>query len=168
MSILEICKMIQDSQIGSGIRESNYFFPVMEGIHVLGIAVSVGTILWFDLRLIGVNMRDQKASEVFEEVEPWMLGGFITMLVTGVLLFLAHAALIYVNTFFRIKMAALTFSALNALYFHLKIQKGIDDWDSSPTLPLKVRMVGLLSIVLWFTVIAAGRLMAYTFAINEF
>ena len=40
---------------------------------------------------------------------------------------------------------------------------GIGGWDTAGRPPFNVRMAGLASIVLWATVIAAGRLMAYTF-----
>ena len=43
MSIFEICQWIQNSSIGTGIRESTYVFPLVEATHVLGLAVSVGT-----------------------------------------------------------------------------------------------------------------------------
>src|SRR5580704_3427754 len=70
MSIFEICQWIQDSSIGTGIRESTYVFPLIEATHVLGLAVSVGTIAIVDLRLIGATMRDQPVTDVIEQLQP--------------------------------------------------------------------------------------------------
>jgi hypothetical protein len=165
MSLLEICQALQNSETGLAIHESLYFFPVIETMHVLGLSVSVGTIFWFDIRAIGIGMRRQRVSEVFASVKPWMLAGFIMMVLTGALMFWARAADAYANTFFRIKVAGMALSVVNALYFHFKTQKSIPEWDAAPTPPFGVRMAGLFSIVLWLTVIAVGRLMAYTFAI---
>jgi hypothetical protein len=163
ISPLQICQLIQDSQIGTSIRESNYVFPFVNTLHVLGLAVSVGTIVWFDLRALGLNMRDRAVSEVFDQVKHWTLGGFIVMFVTGALMFWSHAAFCYVNGFFRIKMIGLALAGLNIMYFHFKTQRGMAAWDNAPVPPLEVRMAGLLSIMLWAGIIAAGRLMAYTF-----
>jgi len=165
MSLLEICQALQNSETGLAIHESLYFFPVIETLHVLGLSVSVGTIFWFDIRALGIGMRRQSVSETFAAVKPWMLAGFIIMILTGLLMFWARAADAYVNTFFRIKVAGMLLSLVNVLYFHFKTQRTIQEWDKAPTPPLDVRMAGLFSIVLWLTIIAAGRLMAYTFAL---
>jgi hypothetical protein len=52
---------------------------------------------------------------------------------------------------------------MNILYFHSQTQRTQSEWDNAPIPPFKVRMAGFLSITWWVVVIAAGRLMAYTF-----
>ena len=42
MSLLEWCQWLQHSTLGTGIRESGYAYPLIEGTHVLGLALSVG------------------------------------------------------------------------------------------------------------------------------
>ena len=49
------CIWLASTGVGTYIRESIWEFPVIEGIHVLSIAMSVGMILWFDLRLMGLK-----------------------------------------------------------------------------------------------------------------
>jgi hypothetical protein len=162
MTLLQICEMIQNSQIGTTMRESNSYW-MLNGVHVLGIAVSAGAIFWFDLRAMGLNMLDMRISEVYRQINAWMTGGFILMFVTGALLFWARAADSYSNVYFRIKLVGLLLAGANAMYFNLKTKRGIGGWDTSGRPPLNVRMAGLASIVLWGAVIASGRLMAYTF-----
>jgi hypothetical protein len=50
MSVFELCMMLQESETGQAIHSSLYFFPVVETIHVLALAVSVGTI-----HVVGLN-----------------------------------------------------------------------------------------------------------------
>ena len=59
------CQWLQDTPFSTAIRVSGYTYPFLEGTHVLGLALSVGTILWFDLRLLGVAMRRDRVSDVF-------------------------------------------------------------------------------------------------------
>ena len=162
MTLLEICQAIENSSIGTSMRESNYYW-MLNGSHVLGIAISAGAIFWFDLRAMGLNMRDMRVSEVYRQINAWMTGGFILMFITGALLFWARAAASYSNIYFRIKLIGLLLAGANAMYFNLKTKRGIGGWDTAGRPPLNVRMAGLASIVLWGSVIAAGRLMAYTF-----
>lgn len=157
------CVWLANTPGGTYIRESIWEFPVIEGIHVLSIAMSVGMILWFDLRLMGVSMKSRPISEVFRGVYWYMAGGFTAAIISGLLLFWAEADRAYPNFFARIKFIALLFAGLNILYFHLGTQRSQSDWDDSPTPPLRVRIAGFMSITWWVVVISAGRLMAYTF-----
>ena len=61
MTIVEVLELIENSQIGTGIRESNYYW-MLNGTHVLALSLSVGAIFWFDLRAMGLNMRNIAAS----------------------------------------------------------------------------------------------------------
>ena len=161
MSILEVCQAIQASAIGTGVRESEYLFPLVEGTHVLGLSLSVGTVMWFDLRLLGKIMRNIPVSEVFHQLRPWMFGGFIVMLGSGSLLFSSVAADAYANAYFRLKVVLLLLAAANVIVFHATIDRRRAEWDKAPLPPIQARIAGLLSLILWLAVIIAGRLFAY-------
>jgi hypothetical protein len=91
----------------------------------------VGTVLWFDLRLIGVTMRGDPVSYVFRQVRPWMSLGFVVMVVTGSLLFTARATEAYASTYFRIKVGLLVLGAFNVLIFHATIDRQREQWDTA-------------------------------------
>jgi hypothetical protein len=160
-TLLQWCQWLQDTDFASGIRYSAYLYPLLEGTHVLGLAFSVGTILWFDLRLLGVTMRRDPVSYVFNQLRPWMTAGFLVMLVTGSLLFSSRAAEAYVSNYFRIKIGLLVLGGLNVLIFHTTIDRRRAAWDTAERPPFRARMAGLVSLILWFSIIAAGRIMAY-------
>lgn len=160
-ALLHWCQWLQDTPLSTAIRVSGYTYPLIEGTHVLGLALSVGTIVWFDLRLLGVTMRGDRVSDVFNSLRPWMGTGFVVMLVTGLLLFLSRAAEAYASDYFRIKIGLLMLGALNVVIFHTTIDRQREHWDTAEQPPFRARMAGLVSLVLWFSIIAAGRIMAY-------
>src|SRR5436190_3538693 len=98
MSLFEMCQVIEQTRISSIVRESA--FPYVDGAHVLGLSLSVGTIMWFDLRLLGAAMQTRPVWDVFEDVKLWMFAGFAVMLSTGALLFAAHATKAYSSGYF--------------------------------------------------------------------
>ena len=161
MSLLAWCQWLQDTTFSTAIRTSGYTYPLIEGGHVLGLALSVGTIIWFDLRLLGLTMRRDRVSDVFNQLRPWTTAGFAVMVVTGSLLFASRAGDAYVSMYFRIKAGLLLLGALNIVIFHTTIDRQREQWDAAATPPFRARMAGLLSLVLWFSIIAAGRIMAY-------
>jgi hypothetical protein len=163
MSVADLCQWLQNTSWGTGIRESIWVFPIIEGTHTIGIALSVGILLIIDLRLAGVLMRREPVSRISNQLMPWSLGGFIVMFITGGLLFWSQAMKAYGSIFFRIKVALLVLAAINALVFELTLRRGIVAWDTAEKPPFRARMAGVLGIVLWAGVIAAGRTMAYNF-----
>ena len=159
MTPVEMFKALEDTRIGEIVRESA--FPYLEGAHVLGLALSVGTVVWFDLRLIGVTMRSRSVTEVFQNLKGWMIAGFCLMFLTGALLFTAHAAKVYSNGYFRAKIALIVLAGVNTAIYHLTVDRRRAEWNDAAVPPLAARAAGLVSLVLWFSVIAAGRIFAY-------
>lgn len=163
MSIVEFCKMLEASDIGTGIRESSVWFPLIEGLHVLGLSISVGLILISDLRLAGVLLRKRTAREVWSNFLPWLVPGFILMTITGVFLFWSHAYAAYQSIAFRTKLVLLFLAAVNAAVYHLTVYRRMNEWDTAPVPPAGARFAGWASVVLWIAIITMGRIMAYTF-----
>jgi hypothetical protein len=156
-----IIQWMQNSDIGTGIRESIWLFPIVETSHVLALALSVGVLIWFDLRLMGWGMKHQPVSAVHKQVMPLAFIGFVVMFISGVLLFWSEAEKCYKSGFFRAKILFLVLAGINAGIFELRTKKSIEDWDKYPIPPMKARMAGLISILSWAAVIIAGRATAY-------
>jgi uncharacterized protein DUF6644 len=156
-----IIQWLQNSSIGTGIRESIWLFPIVETTHVLALALSVGVLIWFDLRLLGWGMKHQPVSQVHKQVMPLAFVGFIVMFISGVALFWSEAEKCYSSGFFRLKVLFLFLAAINAGIFELTTKKTIEDWDKYPVPPIRARMAGLISIISWAAVIIAGRATAY-------
>jgi hypothetical protein len=159
MSLFEICRALEQTTISTIVRESA--FPYVEGTHVLGLSLSIGTVMWFDLRLLGAAMRTRPVSEVFQDLKPWMFAGFGIMFLTGGLLFAAHATKAYASSYFRLKLALLMLASLNTAVYHLTVDRRKNEWGKALFPPLRARVAGLVSLLLWFSVVAVGRLFAY-------
>jgi hypothetical protein len=162
-ALSNFCEWLYESQVGTGIRESQYVFPMIEGSHLLGIALSVGALCWFDLRLIGLAFQRQAVSQVWKQVMPFALAGFVLMFLTGALLFWAEARTAYHSVHFWIKLALLALAGMNALAFEMTKSRSMAVWDEAPVPPVPVRVAGYLSLALWTAIIVTGRTMAYTF-----
>ena len=156
-----VIQWMQNSDIGTGIRESIWLFPIVETTHVLALALSVGVLIWFDLRLMGWGMKHQPVSQVHKQIMPVALIGFIVMFISGILLFWSEAEKCYLSGFYRAKMVFLVLAGVNAAVFEFTTKKSIEDWDKYPIPPVKARLAGLFSIVTWTAVIVAGRATAY-------
>ena len=99
--MLAICKWLEQTWVGSSVRESLWLFPTIETVHLLGMAALVGTATVFDLRLLGWALRRERVSVLGQRLLPWTWAGFAVQVVTGVTLFLSEALKIYTNPAFR-------------------------------------------------------------------
>jgi hypothetical protein len=160
-SLLDFCQWIYNTHFSTSIRESVYLFPIIEGIHTLGITAVVGTVGILDLRLLGLIMRREPVSRIAREVLPWTWGGFSVMFVTGLLLSIAESATNYYNWAFRIKLILLALVGLNPLIFHLTSFRKVSTWDVAPVTPIRARAAAACSLILWAGIIVAGRMIAY-------
>jgi uncharacterized protein DUF6644 len=161
LSLLDICQTIQDSAIGTGIRESVWTFPIIETIHILALALSVGMIVMLDLRLIGAGMRHAPAGQIMGQLKKWYLAGFGAMVVSGVFLFWSEAAKCYRSNSFRIKLLLLLLVALNAVFFEIVYKPRMEQWETGQSPPTGAKLCGWCSMILWIGVIGFGRWTAY-------
>jgi hypothetical protein len=160
---MDFAQSLEASGLGTWVRESLYGFPALVGIHLMGIMLSAGMIVWFDLRLLGVVLPSVPVSTVYRRIIPWAAVGFLMMAMTGGALFTGYATAALKNPFFRIKFAALALAGANAATYHLMTERRMAAANSAVArLPVAARAAGIISMLAWATVILCGRLMAYT------
>lgn len=157
----DFAQTVQDSWPGAALAESVYAFPIVEGAHLIGLALSLGMILFVDLRLVGVFLKQVPVIDVLRPLRGWLLAGYALTLGTGVLLFASEATKLVGLPVFWLKLALIALAGLNAAWFEWKWGKGAADWGSAATLPRGVRLAGWASLSLWVAVASCGRLIPY-------
>ena len=161
MTLLPFCEWLAGTSGSTALRESLLMYPLVETTHVLTLCVFLGTAVMLDLRLLGLTLVRVPMSEIKRRLGPWMVAGFVVMVITGMLLFYAIPVRSYQSIFFRIKVVALVLAGLNAFVFHSTIDRRIAEWDRDPVPPRAARRAGARSLVLWAIIVVAGRMIAY-------
>jgi len=115
MTVLQMFEWLEATPLGVLVRESAWGFPILVALHIMGIMLSVGTLVWFDLRLLGVSMTGVRASLMYRRLMPWMFTGFAIMFVSGFMLLAGFATNAYGNVYFRIKIIATAFTAASTI-----------------------------------------------------
>jgi hypothetical protein len=159
--IFVFCQWLEQTSVGTAIRESLWLFPVIETVHIFGIILLVGGTSILDLRLMGLTFRDEPVSKLAGRFLPWAWAGFIIQVVTGLLMFASEATKMYINTAFQVKMLMIVAAGVNAFVFHSLAYQSVGKWDKDPVAPKSARVAGLISILFWFGIVAAGRWIAY-------
>jgi uncharacterized protein DUF6644 len=135
--------------------ESLLSFPLVLFLHSVGMGLSAGTAYVVCMRLVGVGRPLPVSSlRVLFKI---FWGGFFLNLVTGSILFAAHATTTgYVPMYY----AKLTLIAVG-MVLSVPIRRFVDGERSDGVIPGRVKGLAVLSLLVWTGVITTGRLIAY-------
>lgn len=160
-TLLEVAQAIEGTAFGTALAESTVAFPVVEGLHLIGLSLSVGLLFLIDLRLLGWALRGIPVARVLHDLRPYVLGGFGLVFVTGLALFVAETTTLLASPAFPFKLLFIALAGANALYFEAVIARRPEVAQSVDNPPQAARVAGLASLGLWTAVIICGRLIPY-------
>jgi hypothetical protein len=158
--ILEFCQWLYNLPWVVQLEESENLFPMIESVHVLGIALMAGTLITVDLRVLGATFPHEPVRRIAATLLPYTWAGFILMVATGVPLFAAESVKLVNNPAFQVKLVLLALAGANALLFHLTVYRNVDSWGRGGASPPAARALAGVSALLWLSVIVSGRLIA--------
>jgi len=76
-------------------------------------------------------------------------GGFLVMIVTGVLLFCGDPVAFYNSIFFKVKMLMLLLAGLNVWLFNATVGRKMAEWEIDAEMPGRAKAAAVVSLVLW-------------------
>ena len=155
---------LEASGLGQAMRQWLWLYPSVETVHLVGIGLLFGSIAVLDLRLLGLG-RQIPVRALARHVLPWTAAAFALIVPSGLMMFTAHATDFISSPVFAIKMCLIMAAGVNAAIFHTVTFRTADVWDSEEMRklgpPPSARIAGALSLLIWISVIACGRLLAY-------
>lgn len=154
--LLPFFEWIETTAVGQALAQSIWSFAIIESIHLVILGVLGGAILIVDLRLLGLGLRNQSIATLGAYTHRWAVAAATLMVVTGLLLMISEPIKLYYNTSFWVKMWTLPV----ALLFTFTVRKRVIRASTETT--ARTRLVGAVSIALWFVVAAAGRWIGFS------
>jgi len=129
------------------INSSPVLADLVEMAHFAGFMMLVGSIAIVDLRILGLAGRNRTASELAEDLFPWMWIGFWISLATGFTMFAGDAPDFGHSWVFRLKVLWI----IVALVFGMAVQWKVSRWErtGSHSMPIGAKLVALISLILW-------------------
>lgn len=162
MSVTPLLTWLQETGLATGIRDSLFLFPLLEAVHVFGLALVFGTIVIIDLRLLGFASTHRSFQRMASDSMKWTWGAFAVTATTGVLMFITNATGYFDNVYFRVKIGLLVLAALNVGVFELTARRTINEWDRAVSAPRAGKTAAVMSLVLWLAIIVTGRMIGFT------
>jgi hypothetical protein len=157
MDLLSIFQSLENSGPGTLVRQSIWMFPVIQCFHLLALALLGGSVLVLDLRMFGLGLQAPSTADLSRRLHPWMLAAWVTINVTGILMFLSEAIKCYYSPPFFYKMGFL----LVASIYTFTYRRGVAVAEPGQVSAGKLKLTAALSMLLWFGVAFSGRWIAF-------
>lgn len=160
MTLHGIADTLYTTPISTWIRDTSGIIPTTQSVHILAIAVVVGSALVTDLRLAGVLAIEETPQTVIRRYLPWMWAAIAVLLATGAIMALGEPNRVLTNAVFWTKMTLVVFAFSLTLLFrypflHPQFQ------DDHPRWARLAKPVAWVSLLVWIAVIFCGRWIAY-------
>jgi hypothetical protein len=156
-STLPLIVALEHSALGATMRQSVFLYPAVETLHIVGLALLVGAIAVFDLRVLGA-FAGTALPAVAGATLPVAIAGFVLAVPMGLLLFTTEATHIAVNPAFQAKLAFISLGLANAGIFRLVAWRHVLAGGGTTA---AARIGAGISLLAWLGAIAGGRLIAY-------
>ena len=153
---------LERSALGELMRTSSLWtYPVVNLLHIFGIAALFGAVTIIDLRLLGV-WRSIPLAAISNAAVPVSAGGFFLAATSGVALLATNASEYIGNPFLLIKFGAITAGLVNvALLNRSPAWNARTVRELQPHEQRRLAVFGGISLATWITAVAAGRFIAY-------
>lgn len=156
MSFLE---WLEFSALSEWVATSSLGYPMLLGLHSVGMAIVVGILLIINLRVLGFFPSIPVAGLRRSLKLAW--AGFIINLCSGLALFMAQATFFITHIAFIVKIIAILLALINAALLQNILRQQAHNWGTDQSIPLNTRIISIFSLLLWVTAIISGRLIAY-------
>src|SRR5438046_6194328 len=140
------------------MRSSPALYPAVQILHSLGFVVLVGSILALDWRVLGLG-RAIAIQPVAQLLLPMSRFGFLLAISMGFLLFSADASHVVRNPAFQAKLLLIAAALVTVAIALAGPWRRIALWGTDA--PGSAKVMALASLLLWLSVVCAGRLIAY-------
>jgi hypothetical protein len=144
------------------LQEHNaWAIPTIQSIHIVGIAMVMGSVLMIDLRILGWSGTDQTMRQTTDRFGPWLTGSLWLLLVTGILMVVGEPVRELVTFSFWFKMALVVVGAVVAVMFQRALRRHEQQWGDALVERTSIRTLAIVTFLVWAFIIVLGRLIAY-------
>jgi uncharacterized membrane protein SirB2 len=160
MTLNEICHWIDQTALSQWIQVAGWVVPTVQTIHILAIAIVASSALMLDLRLIGAFWANRPIEAVKARFLPLIWWPLLILLGTGIIMIAAEPARSLKNPAFQLKMGLLIAALVVTWLFQFLHRRNAAFGDVRGPRAAAVTLA-IVSIMLWSSIIFAGRWIAY-------
>jgi hypothetical protein len=131
-------------------------WPTTESVHFAALAVLLGTVGVFDLRMLG--MAPGIPLSALHRLVPFGVGAYVVSVATGSMFFVAAPDQYAFNPAFQLKLCCMIIAGLNVAAFYSAPVQRLATLGPADPVPAAIKVMAAISLGSWLGVIVFGRL----------
>ena len=156
--LVSLARALELSWLGTSVRASIWLYPVASVLHVVGVGLLLGTVVAFDLRVLGLA-KALPLRPLGGLLIPLAALGLAIQLPTGFLMLAADGTALLGHPLMQLKLVLIVGALVNVVWFHRLAGPGMIDLFEP--ISGRLRLSAACSLGLWTIVALAGRAIAY-------
>jgi Family of unknown function (DUF6644) len=158
----ELCKWLAATSLSHIIQTTGWMIPTLQIIHILSVAVVFSSAILVDFRIWRLLEGDVPLPDVARRFLPAIWPVLLILLITGSLLIIGEPRRSLLNSTFYLKMALLAVAIMLTAGLQRSISSSPNFWDRDRRRRMAGKFAATVSILVWCSIIFAGRWIAYT------
>jgi hypothetical protein len=158
MDISAIEAFAKDSGIYAFMNTA-WGWPFIESLHYIALAVLLGTVGLFDLRMLGMAKAIPLSG--LHKAVPYGVFAYLANIATGSLFFVSAPDQYAYNPAFQLKLLCMLVAGVNVAVFYSTTARTVKALPPNIAAPLHVKVIAFVSLASWIGVIIFGRLITY-------
>ena len=166
--LFQFCAWIDQTPLSQWIQAAGWIVPLVQTVHILAVAMVLASATMIALRLAGLIALDETPPRVVARFVPFIWWPLIALAGSGLVLIVGEPGRELLNPIFQAKMVLL----LLAITATRWLTVSLNDETASATRPgspagaglavaPSLRAVATATLLIWVTIIFAGRWIAY-------
>ncbi len=162
LGIGEFSKWLAATEVSHVIQTTTWIIPTLQTVHILCVAAVFSAAILVDLRIWRLIERDEPLPDMARRFLPTIWPVLLILLVTGSLLIVGEPRRSLLNSTFYLKMALLAVAILLTAGLQRSLSSSPNFWERDRWRRMAGRFAATVSILVWCSILFAGRWIAYT------
>ena len=154
---------LSQTPLSLAIQTREWIIPTIQSVHIVAIAVVMGSVFMIELRIWGWAGRDQTVSETTARFGPWLIGALAVLLVTGAVMVIGEPERELLALSFWLKMILVAIGTIVAITFQRAVGRHDRAWELAIVDRRPIKAAAFVVLLIWLGVIVLGRLIAYDY-----
>lgn len=159
MMRMQLVTWIMTTPLHAFVMGPPWVWAISETLHFCGLALMVGTVGMFDLRLLGLAQGISPA--VLHGSIRYGVAGFVVSVVTGLLFVFGEPVQYFYNDAFKLKMICLLLLGANVLVFYSLEARKVLELGAADRASIRAKCIATVSLSLLVLIMFSGRMITF-------
>jgi hypothetical protein len=159
--MFQFSQWLSQTSISIAIDTHLWVIPLIQSIHIVAIAVLLGSVFMIGLRILGFAGSDQTILETVGRFSPPLFGALCVAVVTGVFMVVGEPTRDLLSFSFWAKMSLLATATITMAAFKVAVARNGVRWEEVLVNRWTTKSVAIVMLLIWAGITVLGRLIAY-------